>query len=103
MCLEGVQEVRWDRGGTVRAGDCNFLYGITLNRLLKRQHRTVRVCTNWSSINRGFMGNVYCLDQWKQYKLHWVQDPNQSNVDNLNNVRREASRHFRKKEGTSES
>ena len=24
--LVGVQEVRWDRGGTVRAGDCDF-YG----------------------------------------------------------------------------
>jgi len=23
----GVQEVRWRKGGTVRAGDCNFLYG----------------------------------------------------------------------------
>ena len=23
----GVQEVRWDNGGTVRAGDCNFFYG----------------------------------------------------------------------------
>jgi len=29
--------------------------------------------------------------------MQWLQDPNQSNVDNLNNVRREASRHFRKK------
>jgi len=29
--------------------------------------------------------------------MHWVQDPNQSNIDNLNNVRREASRHFRNK------
>jgi len=27
-----------------------------------------------------------------------VQHPNQSNVDNLNNVRHEASRHFRNKE-----
>jgi len=27
--------------------------------------------------------------------MWWVQDPSQSNVDNLNNVRREASRHFR--------
>jgi len=26
-----------------------------------------------------------------------LQDPNQSNVDNLSNVQREASRHFRKK------
>jgi len=25
--LVGVQEVRWDREGTVRAGDCNFFYG----------------------------------------------------------------------------
>jgi len=40
------------------------------------------------------------LDQRKQAKLQWVQDPSQSNVDNLNNVRCEASRHFRnKKEG----
>jgi len=29
--------------------------------------------------------------------MHWVQDPNQSNEDNLNNVRREVSRHFRNK------
>jgi len=27
--------------------------------------------------------------------MHWVQDPIHSNVDNLNIVRREASRHFR--------
>src|SRR5215469_7257202 len=25
--LVGVQEVRWDKEGTVRAGDCNFFYG----------------------------------------------------------------------------
>jgi hypothetical protein len=29
--------------------------------------------------------------------MQWVQDPNQSNVDNLNNARRDASRHFRNK------
>ena len=29
--------------------------------------------------------------------MQLLQDPNQSNVDNLNNVRREASRHFRNK------
>ena len=43
------------------------------------------------------------LDQRKQAKMQWVQDPNQSNVDSLNNVRREAGRHFRKKEGITES
>ena len=27
--------------------------------------------------------------------MQWLQDPGQSNVDNLNNVRHEASRHFK--------
>ena len=36
--------------------------------------------------------------------MQGLYDPNQSNVDNLDNVRCEASRHFRnKKEGISES
>jgi len=35
------------------------------------------------------------LDQMEQAKMQWVQDPSQSNVDNLNNIRCEASRHFR--------
>ena len=29
--------------------------------------------------------------------MQWVQNPSQSNVDNPNNVRREATRHFRNK------
>ena len=29
--------------------------------------------------------------------MQWVQNPSQSNVDNLNSVRREVSRHFRNK------
>ena len=37
------------------------------------------------------------LDQRKRAKMQWIQDPSQSNVDNLNKVRREVSRHFRKK------
>jgi hypothetical protein len=37
------------------------------------------------------------LDQRKRAKMQWLQNPNQSNVDNLNNVKREASRHFRNK------
>ena len=37
------------------------------------------------------------LDQRKQAKMQWIQDPSQSNADNLNNVRRDASRHFRNK------
>jgi len=37
------------------------------------------------------------LDQRKRAKIQWVQDPSQSNVDNLNKVRREVGRHFRNK------
>jgi hypothetical protein len=37
------------------------------------------------------------LDQRKQAKMQWIHDPSQCNVDNLNNVRRDASRHFRNK------
>jgi hypothetical protein len=29
--------------------------------------------------------------------LQWLQGPNEVNKDNLNNVRREASRHFKRK------
>jgi hypothetical protein len=47
-------------------------------------------------------GCLRFLDQRKQAKMQWVQYPSQSNVDDLNNARREASRHFRTK-GISES
>jgi hypothetical protein len=45
------------------------------------------------------------LDQRKQAKLHWLQDPSEIRIngDNLNNVTREASRYFKnKKEGKCE-
>jgi hypothetical protein len=32
-----------------------------------------------------------------QPKRQWLQEPIKSNVNNLNNVRRDASRHFRNK------
>jgi len=37
------------------------------------------------------------LDQGKRAKMQWIQDPSQSNVDNLNNVRREINRNCRNK------
>jgi hypothetical protein len=37
------------------------------------------------------------VDRRKQAKLQWLQDPSEVNEDNLRNVRREASRHFRNK------
>jgi hypothetical protein len=38
------------------------------------------------------------LDQRKQAKLWWLWDPDVINGDNLNNIRRETSMHFRNKE-----
>jgi hypothetical protein len=35
----------------------------------------------------------------KQPKMQWSQDPKKNNAENLNNVRRKAGRHFRKKRG----
>ena len=43
-----------------------------------------------------FLG-FFFLDQRKQAKMQWVQYPSHSNVNNLNSVRLEASRHFRTK------
>ena len=40
---------------------------------------------------------VSFLDQKKQAKMQWLQDLNQSSVDNLNNIRCEISRHCRNK------
>ena len=37
------------------------------------------------------------MERRKRSKLQRIQDPRQSNVDILNNVRREVSRHFRDK------
>ena len=55
------------------------------------------------------MFNEECLrflDQRKQAKLQWLQDPKQNNVHNLNNtcIRREAIGHYRnRKQGISEN
>ena len=37
------------------------------------------------------------LEERKRAKMQWIQNPYQSNVDILNNVRREVSIHFRDK------
>jgi hypothetical protein len=42
-------------------------------------------------------GCTKLLDQRKEAKLQLLQDPSEINGDNLNNVRREASIHFRNK------
>jgi len=79
--------------------------GKTVKRTSKLQLKSVLVLYELKQQKPWFDEEcVGFLDQRKQAKMQWVQDPNQSNVDNLNNVRCEASRNFRsKKEGKSES
>jgi hypothetical protein len=43
-------------------------------------------------------GCLKLLDRRKQAELQWLQDPSEINGDNMNNIRREASRHFRNKQ-----
>jgi hypothetical protein len=53
---------------------------------------------NWKFYKPWF--NEECLTlvyRRKQAKLQWLQDPSVVNEDNLCNVRRDASRHFRNK------
>jgi hypothetical protein len=47
-------------------------------------------------------GCVELLNQRKQAKLLWLQDPSEINGDNLNNIRCEASRQFRNKKKESQ-
>jgi hypothetical protein len=39
------------------------------------------------------------LDQRKQFKLQWLQEPSEINGDNLKDIKCEAGRHFRNKKG----
>jgi hypothetical protein len=43
------------------------------------------------------MKDAQLFDHRKQAKLQWLQDPSEINGDNLKNVRRATSRHFRNK------
>jgi hypothetical protein len=80
--LVGVQEVRWDKiKGSIKISAKESL-GLYERKLHKQWFD--EECSKF-------------LDQRKQAKMQWLQNPNQSNVDNLKNVRREASRHLRNK------
>jgi hypothetical protein len=49
-------------------------------------------------INPGSMKDAQnLLDQWKEAKLQWLQDPSEINGDNLNNTRSKPIRRFKNK------
>jgi spore coat protein U-like protein len=70
----------------------------TIRENIKISAKESIVIMNWGSISHGSTKNAENdLDQRKQAKLQWLQDPSEINADNLNNVRREASRYFMNK------
>jgi len=52
---------------------------------------------NFATLKNLVVKRCAFLDQRKHAKMHWVHDPNQSNVGNINHVGRDARRHFRNK------
>jgi len=65
---------------------------------IKTSAKDSLVLHEWKQ-HKPWFGKEYVdfLDQRKQAKMQLIQHPNRSNVDNLNNVRRNDSRHFRNK------
>jgi hypothetical protein len=74
-----------------------------LNRAWEKIKENIRTSTKWSPGLREMKQQKPCfdeeclgiLDPRKQAKMQWIQDLSQRNVDNLKNVRHDASRHFR--------
>jgi len=74
----------------------NVIDGEDINRVWESIKENIKTSAKESL---GMHERTQCLgflDQRRQAKKQWVQNPSQSNVDSLNNVGREASRHFRK-------
>jgi hypothetical protein len=51
---------------------------------------------NWKNISCDSTMDAKPLDQRKRSKLQWLEDPSEINGNNVNNVRLEVSRQFRK-------
>jgi len=73
----------------------NFIDGEDINRAWKNIKENIKTSAKESLGLHELMQCLGFLDQRRQAKMKWAQDPSQSNVDNLNSVRSEASRHFR--------
>jgi len=83
----------------------NLSYGKDINRTWENVKENIKTSAKESLVLHGLKQHkpwfdeecLGFLDQRKQAKMQWVQDPSQSNIDDVNNVRYEASRHFRNK------
>ena len=83
--LVGVQEVRWDRGGTVRAGDYNFFYGkVNENYQLRTggfvHHRIVSAVTRVEFVSDR-MSKIVLRGRWCNVIFLHVHAPNEEKSD----------------------
>jgi hypothetical protein len=70
-------------------------HGTILERTSKFRSKSLDCC---ESKHRKTWADEECsksVDRRKQAELQWLQNPSEANEDNLSDVRRDASRHFR--------
>jgi hypothetical protein len=77
-------------------GDINRAWE-TIRENIKISAESIRLCESKSYKPWFSEECLRVVDRRKQAKLQWLQDTSEVNEDNLSNVRREASRHFRNK------
>jgi hypothetical protein len=76
-------------------GDINRALETVRENILILAKESIRFCESKSYKPRFDEECLKLVDRRKQAKLQWLQDPSVVKEDNLHNVRREASRHFR--------
>jgi hypothetical protein len=83
--LVGVLEVRWDKGGKVRAGDCNFFYGKgNENHQMEIEffvhHRIVSAVKRVEFVNDS-TSYIVVKGRWYNIKVLNVQAPSEEKSD----------------------
>jgi hypothetical protein len=84
----------------------NLIDGEDINKAWENIIKNIKTSANMSLVLHELKQHILWFDEKylgflgkrKEAKMQWVYDPSQSNVDNLNNVRREARRHLGNKQ-----
>jgi hypothetical protein len=79
------------------SGDINGAWDNIRENIKISAQDSLRCCESKHCKPRFDEGCSKLVDLRKQAKLQWLQDPSEANEDNLSDVRRKASRHFRNK------
>jgi hypothetical protein len=100
--------MRWRLGNSIRLKCQNRFAALeNINRAWENIKEYIKISAKETLVLYELAQHKPCFDeecsqslgQRKQAQMQWLHDPNQHNVDNLNNARHEASRHFRNKKG----